>query len=135
MAVSSPFSDVAWVRRDLPSITVEDFSNTDIEKAIEDADKEVMDDLNKIIDFSEISSVPEAVKRLSHFKACELTLLRVINNAAVISDENSLVRYWNKKYEDLLKAIRNNEIRLLDSSGEEYEADEVTRDQRVGRII
>ena len=135
MSVSSPFSTTDWVRRDLPSITVDDFSNDDITKAIGDGDKAVVDDLNKMIDFSVIDTIPEAVKRLSHYKACELVLLRVINNAGVISDENSLVNYWNKKYRDLLNDIRSEDVRLLDSSYDEYEADEVTKTQRVGNII
>jgi hypothetical protein len=136
MAVSPPFSDVAWVRRDLPSVESEDYSNTQIERAIEDGDKEVVDDLNNYVDWSLLDTVPEAVKRLSHYKACELVLLRVINNAAAISDENSLVNYWHNHYERLLKDIRAQAVRLLDDSHEEINPDEHTkRDVRIGRII
>ena len=135
MAISSPFSEVSWVRRDLPSITNEDFSDSEIEQAIKDGDKCVVDDLSKYIDFTEITSVPEAVKRLSHYKACELVLLRVINNPAIVSDENSLVNYWSRLYRELLEDIRKGKIKLLDSDKEEYEPDEVTRSSTLGRII
>jgi len=132
--VSSPFSDVEWVRTDLPSITVDDFSDADILRAIQDGDRDVIDDLAGMIDWGEITSIPLAVKRLSHYKACELTLLRVINSAAVVSQENNLVTYWENKYNKLLQAIRKGEVLLLDSSYDEYEPDEVTKSV-LGRII
>ncbi len=135
MAITSPFSDVAWVRKDLPSIEVEDFSNIEVTEAIKDGDKELISDLNSLIDFSEISSVPAAIGRLSHYKACEIVLIRVINNPAVVAEENSLANYWEKKYDKLKKAIYKGEVRLLDSSHDEYEADEVIRTDPLGRIV
>lgn len=134
MALPTIFSDVDWVRTDLPSVTTDDFSNTQITTAIRDGDKEIKDDLNKMIDFEKLSSVPEAMKRMSHYKACEIVLLRVVNNPAIVEDENSLMNYWKGKYDKLLKDIRDGKVALKDSSHDEYEADEVVQ-PRLGRII
>jgi len=134
MSVSSPFSDVEWVYRDLPSITVDDFSRDDVERAITDADKDVVDDLSGVVDFGELTEVPRTIKRLSHYKACEITLLRVINSAAVVAGENALVKYWADQYEKLMSKITKGKIIIKDSNYDEYSADQVTKPP-VGRVL
>jgi hypothetical protein len=136
ISIERPFSDVDWVRRDLPSVSSDDRSDAEVRDDIEDGDREVMDDLNNYVDLAEIETVPEAMKRLSHYKACELVLLRVINDAAVVDEENNLVAYWAKKYDKLLKDVRSGEVRLLDDAGEPLEPDEHPKaDVRIGRIV
>lgn len=134
MSVLPPFSDEKWVRHDLPSITTDDFSIREIEDTIKDGDEEVISDLSTHVDFGELTTTPPVIKRLSHYKACELVLVRVINNPAVVTEENNLVSYWEGKYEKLLKKIYNGKVKILDSSYDELDPDEVTK-PIVGRIV
>lgn len=138
MAIVAPFSDVEWIRRDLPSITEEDMRDDDVLKAIEDGDLCVKDDLSGMVDWTTLSTLPEAIRRLSHYKACELVVLRVISNAAVITQENALVTYWSTQYENLKKNIYTGKVRLISSTGTalDEEGEGVTRTYPpIGRVI
>lgn len=137
MAVlSSPFSDVEWIRRDIPSITEDDMEDSDVNQAIEDGDLEIKDDFSSMIDWTVIETLPEAIRRLSHYKACELVLLRAISTAAVVAEENSLVKYWADKYNNLKKDIFSGKIKLISTTGADIAEDEVTRKfPPIGRII
>lgn len=135
------FSTVAELKRNIPSISGV-IADATLTANIADGDLTVKDDLSKVVDWDDIEGltyVPRLIKRLSQYKAAELTIVRRWqDDDTVIGDgpeaKNNAYEYWEGQYEKLLHKIKGGEVLILDNDNEEL-SDDYARRPGIGRII
>lgn len=115
--MSLNYSSIAQLRLNL--IPVQDATrpncdNTSVQDRIDHADDDIVMDLEKYIDFSQVpsagytdSNFPKWLNHLSQYKSC-IHMLVKLHGAKRAADEVSDIQYWEKEYDKLFEKVTKN---------------------------
>ncbi len=134
------------LKKNLPMLKDTSIKDADLYLTIQDADGVIYDDLSKYVDWDEVEAlddVPRVINRLAQYQTVMLTIIRHFYNddaflGSYEKDEeapiNSIYKYYEGRYNKLMRQLAQGSIRILDDDNEELEAD-VARTPGLGRII
>ena len=111
------YSSVAQFRSNIPRIPIGTMADAAVEDRIDFADDQVEVDLSKVVDFTLVTDTPAGcptfINKLSQYKTAEMCCVSKFGAKRMV-EEQSDRQYWERMYNDLLKAIMASEIDLDD---------------------